>query len=219
MTNTLPLQCLCPKNMNKRISFNFFLHYLPPLSLSHCFCYPRYNPIKIWATHKFCSTVTRTSKILNCSMKLNNINKTLYARGIAECQEALPRILKKVRSPYLCEVSLESFGIERPDVFLQEMEPVSLPVDLVRVDINCRDVFISALKTRVLRDNNKFNMEFPRIPRKVRLEMGPSIKYVTLQRGGGLRKCDSLWQRGWGSKIMKNSVTYFMDGPNSEKVF
>ena len=25
---------------------------------------------------------------------------------------------------------------------------------------------------------------------------GPSIKYVTLQGGGGLRKCDSLWQGG-----------------------
>ena len=23
---------------------------------------------------------------------------------------------------------------------------------------------------------------------------GPSINYVTLQGGGGLRKCDSLWQ-------------------------
>ena len=33
-----------------------------------------------------------------------------------------------------------------------------------------------------------------------RVAEGPSIKYVTLQGGGGLRKCDSLWQ-GRGVKI------------------
>ena len=40
--------------------------------------------------------------------------------------------------------------------------------------------------------------------------MGPSIKYVTLQGGGGLRKCDSLWQGRWRVKIMwRHTVSFF----------
>ena len=38
---------------------------------------------------------------------------------------------------------------------------------------------------------------------------GPSIKYVTLQGGGSLRKCDSLWQ-GEGVKIMwRHTFNFF----------
>ena len=41
------------------------------------------------------------------------------------------------------------------------------------------------------------------------IEMGPSIKYVTLQGGGGLRKCDSLWQ-GEGVKIVwRHTFNFF----------
>ena len=33
---------------------------------------------------------------------------------------------------------------------------------------------------------------------------------------GGPGMCDKVWQSGGGSKLAKNSVTYFMDGPNSD---
>ena len=32
------------------------------------------------------------------------------------------------------------------------------------------------------------------------VQKGPSIKYVTLDGGGGPRRCDSFWQRGGGPR-------------------
>ena len=33
---------------------------------------------------------------------------------------------------------------------------------------------------------------------------------------GGPGMCDKVWQREGWSKLAKNSVTYFMDGPNNQ---
>ena len=35
---------------------------------------------------------------------------------------------------------------------------------------------------------------------------------------GGPGMCDKVWQVDGGSKLAKNSVTYFMDGPNNETI-
>ena len=43
------------------------------------------------------------------------------------------------------------------------------------------------------------------------LKMG-GPRCVTYFWGPGM--CDKVWQRGGGSKLAKNSVTYFMDGPS-----
>ena len=48
--------------------------------------------------------------------------------------------------------------------------------------------------------------------------LGPSIKYVTLQGGGGLRKCDSLW-RGRGLKIMWLHTVSFFDNSQFNVLF
>ena len=42
------------------------------------------------------------------------------------------------------------------------------------------------------------------------VHMGPSIKYVTLQGGRGLRKCDSLWQgEGEGKDCVTSHFKFF----------
>ena len=38
---------------------------------------------------------------------------------------------------------------------------------------------------------------------------GPSIKYVTLQGGRGLRKCDSLWQGEGGKDCVTSHFQFF----------
>ena len=56
-----------------------------------------------------------------------------------------------VLSSYRVEVPDKDPFLERPDVGVQEVEPLGLEADLVHVDIARRHVLVAALQTTVLR--------------------------------------------------------------------
>jgi len=39
---------------------------------------------------------------------------------------------------------------------------------------------------------------------------GPSVKYVTLEGGGGPRRSDSLWQRGGVKSLWRHTYKFFI---------
>ena len=66
-------------------------------------------------------------------------------------------VAKELFHSYRVEVPHKDPFLERPDVGVQEVEPLGLEADLVHVDIARRHVLVAALQTAVLRRNSFVN--------------------------------------------------------------